>query len=633
MSCSHGSVPQVRPGTPRVVVTEFSGSGPLNPTPASKEYEDAQAEVEPYLSPNKLASLCGTQDLCQVTSLEICVDTRNHTLGNFGAYLPKLVQLNMNNSVIMSVRDLGTTLSHLQELWMSHCCLQDLEGITSFFSLKELYVPYNSVSDLSQVMMLENLQLLDLEGNDVDDLAQVSYLGLCSQLDTLTLEGNPVCVRPNPTATQTTEYRYRAAVRELVPQLRYLDNVRAEDDGPSCSGIMGEDWAMLRNSIRDCNYTQAAADDEETEDITYPYNSSAKHPSSSLSCVRPMSSACPRPFSGPRPMSSACPRPLSGPRPMSATGSRLLSPPGSRPGSAESDPAAVDPDTSILTHGAGKILFCGNPVQALRARREKLRTAPTISMFTPHDLPIYVPEHTYDLEEPDMGERSDMFAELRAWRERHSKRLQAIEMEKIPQVLTIQHSDEEEEEHDDKDGLGVLKSSGSDEEDGEEREDMSNGEALSRDVARLSLSPDTTLFPSPPLSTTAAAGSQKPSGVRARRLQRRLAGGQPLPISSPAKTDMRLQWGQEVVRPKIPPSTHKPHRPTTNLHHSLEGSRTHVFYSTEMDASRVQSVNKHQPSKPLNRPTIMRPHTAMAALQKHQLHHTLQPSRGSSHLD
>lgn len=50
--------------------------------------------------------------------------------------------------------------------------------------------------------MLENLLLLDLEGNDVDDLVQVQYLGLCGKLQTLTLEGNPVCFCPNPAAVQ-----------------------------------------------------------------------------------------------------------------------------------------------------------------------------------------------------------------------------------------------------------------------------------------------------------------------------------------------------------------------------------------------------------------------------------------------
>lgn len=69
---------------------------------------------------------------------------------------------------------------------------------------QELYLAYNNVSDLSQIGMLENLCLLDLEGNDVDDLVQVQYLGLCSKLQTLTLEGNPVCVCPNLSVTQVS---------------------------------------------------------------------------------------------------------------------------------------------------------------------------------------------------------------------------------------------------------------------------------------------------------------------------------------------------------------------------------------------------------------------------------------------
>ncbi|CAG02391.1 unnamed protein product, partial [Tetraodon nigroviridis] len=183
-------------------------------------------------------------DLSHVTSLELCIDTQEHTLGNFGVYLPKLIQLRMNNSVIKSVRDLGTTLYHLQVLWMTRCSLRDLSGIANFSSLKELYLAYNSVSQLSQVGMLENLQLLDLEGNDVADLVQVQYLALCAKLQTLILEGNPVCVRPNPTAAQTADYSYRAAsaptrssftARELpihIPEHTYdteeLDGERAD---------------------------------------------------------------------------------------------------------------------------------------------------------------------------------------------------------------------------------------------------------------------------------------------------------------------------------------------------------------------------------------------------------------------
>ncbi|XP_044049829.1 leucine-rich repeat-containing protein 56 isoform X2 [Siniperca chuatsi] len=554
----------------------------------------------------------------------------------------------MNNSMILSVRDLGTTLSHLQVLWMSRCSLRDLDGISTFSSLKELYVAYNNVSDLSQVGMLENLQLLDLEGNDVDDLVQVQYLGLCGKLQILTLEGNPVCVCPNPTAIQIADYSYRAAVRELVPQLRHLDDLRVEEDGLSCSSTMGEDWAILRNSIRDSS--QATTEDEETADIACPYSrpGSARRHASSRTCLWPLSSAGSRPHTGSRPMS--------------ATRVGVFSPPGCRHSFADSDLATVEAETSILTHGAGKILFCGNPVQSIRARREKLRTAPTRSTFTPRDLPIHVPEHTYDIEEPDVRERIDVFAELRAWREQHNRRLQAIKTETLPQVLAIQHSDEEEGEDDDEEeGFGGIMNDSSDEEHevkhGDSLDtaspdssfqslspDLHHREALSPDMAPLSLSPDTALSPSPPLSATAATGNRKPPGIRVRRLRLSQTSSEHLPDFSRVGRsrgagatvgDLTLLRVQQLARtdvPLLPLPAHIPRPPPTSaLGEGLMDS------CAEMDLSSVQSGNKHlqtpQMSKLLDRTAISRPHTARAALQKHHQHHRLQPCRGNSHPD
>lgn len=60
--------------------------------------------------------------------------------------------------------------------------------------------------------------------------------------------------------TQTADYSYRAAVRELVPQLRYLDNVSVEEEDLSCSNTLGEDWETLRNSIKEHNSSQLASD-------------------------------------------------------------------------------------------------------------------------------------------------------------------------------------------------------------------------------------------------------------------------------------------------------------------------------------------------------------------------------------
>ncbi|KAG7522822.1 hypothetical protein JOB18_031460 [Solea senegalensis] len=640
MSCFHLPVAQkVRPGSARVLVTELSGSGHINPTPATKPMVDFEAALGLCLSPEQLESLCGTWDLSRVTSLELCIDTQENSLGNIGSSLPNLVQLKLNNSVVMSVRDLGPSFSHLQVLWMSRCCLRDLDGIFNFSSIKELYVAFNSVSDLNHVGMLENLQLLDLEGNDVDDLVQVQYLGLCSKLQRLTLEGNPVCVRPTPTAPKTADYRYRAAVRELLPQLHYLDNVRVEEDGLSCSSAMGEEWAILRDVIRDRSSSQSATEGEEETADTRP--SSARRPASSFSCVWPIHS-----------------RPHTGSRPMSATRPGVLSPLDSRPGSADSDLSTVEAERSTLTHGAGKILFCGNPVQAIRAKREKLRTAPTRSTFTPRDLPIHVPEHTYDLEELNVVERGDVIAELRAWREQHSRRLRAIETERRPQVLTIQHSDEAEEVDDDDDDDDDDEVSGgrrNDSSDGEDKHldnldtapdssfqslsaDLCHREAFPPDVAQLRRSPDATMSPCPPVSAAAAPGVRKPQGIRARRLRVSQASSEHLVSCShgtgatAGDTDLTSPKVQPVTRtnvPVLPKAAHIPHVPPARA-----GQADSCM---GMDLSYTQSGSKQRPtpqmSKLLDRPAINRPHTARAALQKHQQHHVLQPCRGTSHKD
>ncbi|CAN9499464.1 unnamed protein product [Ophioblennius macclurei] len=507
-SCRQSLPPEVRPGSARVRVTELKHPDRINPTPVAKPCEEAEAEADLHLSPERLESLCGTRDLSRVTFLEVCVDTRSNSLGNFGAYMPRLVQLKLNNSSMVSVRDLGTTISHLQVLWMSRCSLPDLDGISNFTSLQELYVAYNYLSDLSQVGMLENLKLLDLEGNDVDDLVQIQYLGLCGNLQRLTLEGNPVCSRPNPTSVQMTDdYSYRAAVRELIPQLRYLDDVRVEEDGQGRRSTVGGDWDIFRDSIRGCSDSQAPGDVEEPSDCSRPHSriSSPSLPS----------------FCTPSPASS---RPPTGFRPSSAAGPGGHSPSGSRSGSADSDLATVEAETSNLTHGAGKILFCGNPVQAIRAKREKLRTAPARSTFTPCDLPVHVPEQTFqDLKGPGREDRKDVLAELRAWREQHSRRLQAIEKDRSPQVLTIQHDDPEESEEE---GLSGMNSDSSDEEHEDSRDtaspdssfqSLSPGEAVSTNMARLSLSSDSTPSPPPPLD--AAASIRNIRNFRARRLR------------------------------------------------------------------------------------------------------------------
>ncbi|NXV54016.1 LRC56 protein, partial [Uria aalge] len=172
-------------------------------------------------------ALTGVDDLQRVKALEMRVDTRENSLGNFGAYLPNLRELKLNNSLLVSVRDLGTTLSRLRVLWMAHCGLSDLDGISSCGSLKELYVAYNNISDLSQLTWLDHLEVLDLEGNNIEDISQMQYLGLCCKLSHLTVEGNLICLKPNAESAEEPDYNYRAEVKKLIPHLEYLDEIPA----------------------------------------------------------------------------------------------------------------------------------------------------------------------------------------------------------------------------------------------------------------------------------------------------------------------------------------------------------------------------------------------------------------------
>ncbi|XP_061319179.1 leucine-rich repeat-containing protein 56 isoform X4 [Pezoporus flaviventris] len=230
-------------------VTDLSWRGNLNPSSLIKD--DGELLVEEYLSPRKLKILTGVDDLQQVNALEVRVDTRENSLGNFGAYLPNLRELRLNNSLLMSVRDLGTTLSHLYVLWMAHCGLADLDGISSCSSLRELYIAYNNISDLSQLLWLDHLEVLDLEGNNIEDINQMQYLGLCCKLSRLTVEGNPICLRPNAESAEEPDYNYRAEVKKLIPHLEYLDEIPASQTALLPSNKMHEDWLIIKESIKE----------------------------------------------------------------------------------------------------------------------------------------------------------------------------------------------------------------------------------------------------------------------------------------------------------------------------------------------------------------------------------------------
>lgn len=100
--------------------------------------------------------------------------------------------------------------------------------------------------------------------------------------------------------------------------------------------------------------------------------------------------------------------------------------------------------------------------------------------------------------------------------------------------------------------------------------ELHHSEALSPDVTPLSLSSDTTMSPSPPLSTTAASGHLKPQGIRVRRLQLSQGSSEHLPNSSgvgcfpgtgTTAGDPGLQRVKQVTRTNVPLLSQAAHIP------------------------------------------------------------------------
>lgn len=146
-------------------------------------------------------------------------------------------------------------------------------------------------------------------------------------------------------STQTSGYSFRAVVRELVPQLCYLDNLSLEESERHSSSTMGEDWVVLQTAIKDSKFSRAAAEGglcftrvvgsfhvhlvttlifvsaDETMEISRSGSSvlSVGH-LFSPSSVWPHHSANSRPTTGSRPRSAPRPGPLPpiGPKPDSA---------------------------------------------------------------------------------------------------------------------------------------------------------------------------------------------------------------------------------------------------------------------------------------------------------------------------
>lgn len=170
------------------------------------------------LSPQR--ALVGGQELARVRKLDITVDTREQPAAVIGELLPNLRELRLSNSIVSSVRDLGTSLSTLRVLWLCRCGLDDLDGISVLERLEELYVSFNDIEDVGPLALHDSLRVLDLEGNRVASLGAIDTLSTCPAIRELSLEGNPIAYLA----------LYRRVVASRIPHLTTLDDRELEPE-------------------------------------------------------------------------------------------------------------------------------------------------------------------------------------------------------------------------------------------------------------------------------------------------------------------------------------------------------------------------------------------------------------------
>ena len=323
-------------------------TGLINPDPIV--YEEVAEFENDFLSPSKLQEISGSADLSAVHSIEILVNAKNTTLGNFGKYLPSLQELIFNNSFIPCIRDIGTAFQHLVSLQMSKCHLNDVDGIATLQKLEVLDISFNNVTDISPISFLESLKVLNASHNGVADIEQIDYLSLMFDLVNLTLSENPVC----HAFEDKNEQLLQEYVIKKLPNLQKFNGQNCSSDNLSNESEVSTEKDLCtidESSLHFCSEDKSKskpfitpdAQDSRPQDLSVSYR---KHNDFKMS----------RPFSASEVKLGVA---------TTKTGLNGHSP---RPGSSGSSQNSLhNDDSSALTFGS---LFFGNPLHAIKDRKK-----------------------------------------------------------------------------------------------------------------------------------------------------------------------------------------------------------------------------------------------------------------------
>lgn len=154
------------------------------------------------------------EEIKRLTKIHLQVDLSNSHLTHVGQIMESLIHLNLNDSIIPEIWNLGTSFWNIQVLWIARSELKELSGFCALDNLKELYCSYNEIYSLNGLMYLDKLEVLDLEANWISKFDELNTLKFVSSLKHINLDLNPI----------SYEWNYRKRVMRMLEQLETIDD-------------------------------------------------------------------------------------------------------------------------------------------------------------------------------------------------------------------------------------------------------------------------------------------------------------------------------------------------------------------------------------------------------------------------
>ncbi|XP_055902711.1 uncharacterized protein LOC129938911 [Eupeodes corollae] len=220
------------------------------------DHYPAQAYLLPVVLPNVteptldelLRRVTGRNDIHNVDTVKLRVISYMVSLCRLSLFMPRLVHLDLSGSVLNSLRDLGCGLIHLTHLNVSNCGLSSVDGTSCIPTIEVLIADGNMIQLVGPLSTLLMMKKLSLKNNRISDLRMLTFLGMCSNLIDVDLQGNPV----------TNYILYRRTLQRNIPTLELLDGQPFTDDNVVTGGaaaVVGDDTTDAESSLSDEVYS------------------------------------------------------------------------------------------------------------------------------------------------------------------------------------------------------------------------------------------------------------------------------------------------------------------------------------------------------------------------------------------